>query len=756
MIESSDEPIRAAPLRTAPLTPDEAIAGEGFTLMDAGLLGAVPESFAPLAAVLPTPEPLAERMVPPYLPDQVYPTPGAGGGVLGVPPLKVEEEDGTPSVTGVDLVKVPNGTLTDLGSGDVRLNYESPINKNVANGYAGLDAGSKVAAAQVSEVLELADLSDVAAKTGTGTTVVMQGSPTLTTPTIADLTNAQHGHQGAAGGGTLDAAAIASGTMARARLPGEVAYEDESNAFTQLNRFKDVGLDDQDPTPMADRRLRTIDGKIKATDTSQVEGRHISRASLEQIDLTQDVTGALPIANGGTGQTAVTPAFDALAPTTAKGDLIVHDGADNVKIAAGANGQVLTADDAQTKGLKWATPVIPDVYEDGVSVVADATVVDFKDQNVEASGTQAQVYQDLPSLCEGRLTLSSGNPVYTPIPKTPSSTNTGADTVDFASAHGWTTGTMVTPSATGGGLTAGTTYYINAVDADTVSFHTTLANAEAGTPKVDLTASITAELRPLGVARTTLYFAPYKGSKVSLHDGTRWKKFAFTERSLSLSLTSGKNYDVFVYNNGGTLTLELSAAWTNDTARADALALQDGVYVKSGATTRRYLGTLRAVGTNEAEDSQAKRFVWNYYNRVKRFLKVVEGTNSWTYTSVTWRQANGSAANQVDLVIGISEDAVYVLAKASLSGNISNGTAGVGIGVSSTTVNSASAFSGHVGTGSTLTAHNLTAVYLGYPGIGRFYFAWMEAASNGTQTHTWYGDNGNDREQNGLVAELLG
>lgn len=43
-------------------------------------------------------------------------------------------------------------------------------------------------------------------------------SPTLTTPTIASFTNATHTHQNAAGGGTLDAAAIAAGTVATARL----------------------------------------------------------------------------------------------------------------------------------------------------------------------------------------------------------------------------------------------------------------------------------------------------------------------------------------------------------------------------------------------------------------------------------------------------------------------------------------------------------------------------------------------------------
>jgi len=63
----------------------------------------------------------------------------------------------------------------------------------------------------------------------------------------------------------------------------------------------------------------------------------------------------LPIANGGTGQTTAVAAFDALAPTTTKGDLIVHNGTDNIRVAVGAtNGHVLTVDSATASGVKWA------------------------------------------------------------------------------------------------------------------------------------------------------------------------------------------------------------------------------------------------------------------------------------------------------------------------------------------------------------------------------------------------------------------
>ena len=66
------------------------------------------------------------------------------------------------------------------------------------------------------------------------------------------------------------------------------------------------------------------------------------------------LTTALGIANGGTGQTGKTAAFDALSPTTTKGDLIAYDGTDNIRIPVGTDTYVLTADSTQASGLAWA------------------------------------------------------------------------------------------------------------------------------------------------------------------------------------------------------------------------------------------------------------------------------------------------------------------------------------------------------------------------------------------------------------------
>jgi hypothetical protein len=67
-----------------------------------------------------------------------------------------------------------------------------------------------------------------------------------------------------------------------------------------------------------------------------------------------NVTGTVAIANGGTGQTTQTAAFDALAPTTTKGDLIVDNGTNNIRLGVGLDTYVLTADSTVAAGVKWA------------------------------------------------------------------------------------------------------------------------------------------------------------------------------------------------------------------------------------------------------------------------------------------------------------------------------------------------------------------------------------------------------------------
>jgi hypothetical protein len=67
----------------------------------------------------------------------------------------------------------------------------------------------------------------------------------------------------------------------------------------------------------------------------------------------------------GTGTTPTTITNDTI--WDSKGDLAAASGADAAgKLVVGSNGQVLTADSAQTLGIKWAAPTVGSVSADGI------------------------------------------------------------------------------------------------------------------------------------------------------------------------------------------------------------------------------------------------------------------------------------------------------------------------------------------------------------------------------------------------------
>jgi len=158
-------------------------------------------------------------------------------------------------------------------------------------------------------------------------------------------------------------------------------------------------------------------------------------------------------------------------------------------------------------------------------------------------------------------------------------------------------------------------------------------------------------------AATTVYYTPYVGDKIAIYNGSDWVFHQFSELSLSLSgYTADKNYDIWIYDNAGTLTLD-STVWTNDTTRATAITRQDGVYVKSGDAIRRYLGTIRTTSTTgQCEDSKQRRLCWNFYNKENRFIEYNNAT-SHTYGG-TYRGWNNSNIHFVEWVSG---DTIQVL-----------------------------------------------------------------------------------------------
>ena len=237
---------------------------------------------------------------------------------------------------------------------------------------------------------------------------------------------------------------------------------------------------------------------------------------------------------------------------------------------------------------------------------------------------------------------------------------------------------------------------------------------------------------------TTLYCTPYKGNRIALYDGSKWVLRTANEFSLALgTLTSGRPYDVFCYDNAGTPTLELTA-WTNDSTRATALTRQDGVLVKSGALTRRYLGTFYTTSTTATEDSAAKRYLYNYYHRAKKLFYKTDATASWNYTTGTYRQANASAANQVEFIQGVAEDAVDIAVSALVkNSSASLIQAQVGIGLDSTSAIATGVIATPTDLGVANAYFTTQAKLTTVPNAGRHYAAWLEVSvASGTATWT--------------------
>jgi hypothetical protein len=260
-------------------------------------------------------------------------------------------------------------------------------------------------------------------------------------------------------------------------------------------------------------------------------------------------------------------------------------------------------------------------------------------------------------------------------------------------------------------------------------------------------------------AKTTLYFTPYNGDRIALYDGANWSASAFTEKSLSLSgYTASTNYDIFIYDNSGTLTLE-SCAWTDGTTRATALTTQNGIYVKSGNATRRYLGTIRTTATTgQCEDSGfgnttgSRRFVWNMYNQDDCENLTYDTTDNWTSTgNGTWSILNsGNAAWKHEFVVGMSQKIKASILMTAYTGVSSYPIIAVGFNSSSVTNRTQTAISFNSATSpTTFTCAGKTIFAPGYN------YTCALGTTSAAGIATFLGDNGGDAQSNKIQSNFI-
>jgi hypothetical protein len=143
------------------------------------------------------------------------------------------------------------------------------------------------------------------------------------------------------------------------------------------------------------------------------------------LPLATGVTGTLPVANGGTGETTAQAAIDALLAASgalAQGDVFYYDGTNVVRLAAGTNGYVLQTQGAGADPI-WAAPVAASGGDaqtaDPLSQFASTTSDQLAGVISDETGSGALVFATSPTLvtpalgtpASGVLTNCTGLPV---------------------------------------------------------------------------------------------------------------------------------------------------------------------------------------------------------------------------------------------------------------------------------------------------------------------------------------------------------
>jgi hypothetical protein len=267
------------------------------------------------------------------------------------------------------------------------------------------------------------------------------------------------------------------------------------------------------------------------------------------------------------------------------------------------------------------------------------------------------------------------------------------------------------------------------------------------------------------VGGTTVYYVPYIHDQlpvVGLTLGSGVNLALDSNSGHTGYQQSGKLFDLFLYNNSGTLLLGTGPAWTSSTARSAAIdqTTVAGIWTNTSTMTLKtdatsgtisaaagsalYVGTMYASANGQctcqfnpaAASGGAAPIVglFNAYNSVPVVCQQQDSKTSWTYNTATFRPSDNSTSNRITFVDGLG----VIFTRGDLFGFAEDSNAAqMGINLNSTTATPIAVVQ---------WAANLSAgVETGYigqpftPVLGLNYIQAMEWASGAVGAATFFG-----------------
>jgi hypothetical protein len=366
-------------------------------------------------------------------------------------------------------------------------------------------------------------------------------------------------------------------------------------------------------------------------------------------------------------------------------------------------------------------------------------------------------------------------------------------------------------------------------------------------------------------AATTVYYTPAVGNLVPIYDGTNWGLSTFSELSQATTdatkspaaASTFSNYDVFVWNDSGTLRATRGPAWTQAqtftvtiaspavfsltghgfyegmplvfttsgalptgltagttyfviatglTANAFEVSTsvggsvvntsgsQSGTHTATQHTTVRgtgagttdleyvngilmnkqsitngpaadrgtYVGTIRTNGSSQVDiifggagaagGESTIQGVWNMYNRVVGAFTNFDNTDTWNYTTNSYRIRDGNVANRTIYLAGWQTDAVQGLFVATERNSTTQVSANISIGSNSmVTAGSPFAVTGTFRGPCSGCSGSFQSLYNKTAQLGTNYLAPLELSA-ATGTATWIGDSGTSEAFSSFVV----